>query len=299
MLDHVLTLIGKLEGGVLPATIDSVREALARLGAETGPGLELAPGLAADIPFRDMNPDQADAAARAALGGAEIDIVAQPAEGRRKRLLVADMESTLIRNEFLEELAAHLGLQAVVAEITRRAMNGEIDFAAALRERVAMLEGLPVAVLEQAAGRMALMPGAATLIATMRRAGAATVLVSGGFEYFTALVRDRLGLDRDIANALVIADGRLTGAVREPVLDRRAKLATLVQSAAALGIPLASTAAVGDGANDIDMIQAAGLGIAFHPKPAVAAIAKQRIDHADLTALLYAQGYRLDEFAAA
>jgi phosphoserine phosphatase len=296
MLEHVVTLIGKAEGGLAEEAVLAVRDALGRLGAETGRPDWLAPATACDLPFGDLHPDQADAAARAALAGQPIDVVAQPAEGRRKQALVADMESTLIRNEMLDELAHFVGRAAEIAEITRRSMNGEVDFAGSLRERVALLTDLPVSALEQAAGRIELMPGAAALVATMRRHGAVTVIVSGGFEFFTSRVRERLGVDRDVANALLVAGSRLTGRVREPILDRNAKLDTLIRTATEHGIPLSATIAVGDGANDIAMIQAAGLGIAFHGKPVVAAAAKQRVDHADLTALLYAQGYRREAF---
>jgi len=236
-----------------------------------------------------------EAAARAAIGEQPIDIVVQPVTGRRKRLLVADLESTIIENEMLEELADFLGLRAHVAEITRRAMNGEIDFVGALTERVALLRGMPESVLGEAAQRIRLMPGARALIATLRRAGVTTALVSGGFTVFADRIAADLGFDRVVANRLDIADGKLAGTVRPPIVAGATKHDTLVALAQELGLALGETLAVGDGANDLPMLKAAGLGVAFHAKPAVAAASRWRVDHADLTALLYAQGYREHE----
>ena len=236
-----------------------------------------------------------ETAARAAIGDRPIDIVAQPEAGRRKKLLVADLESTIIENEMLEELADFLGLRAPVAEITRRAMNGEIDFVGALNERVALLRGLPESVLDAAAARIRLMPGAWELIATLRRAGVTTALVSGGFTVFADRVAAELGFDRVIANWLDIIDGKLAGTVAPPIVTAATKRDTLLSLATELGLALSETMAVGDGANDLAMLETAGLGVAFHAKPAVAAAARWRIDHADLTALLYAQGYRQEE----
>jgi phosphoserine phosphatase len=235
---------------------------------------------------------------RTAVGGRPIDIIVQPDQGRRKKLLVADLESTIIENEMLEELADFLGLRAPVAEITRRAMNGEIDFVAALNERVALLRGLPESVLDAAAERIRLMPGAAALIATLSRAGVTTALVSGGFTVFAERVAAELGFDRVVANRLDIIDGKLAGTVTPPIATGATKRETLISLATELGLTLAETMAVGDGANDLPMLETAGLGVAFHAKPAVAAASRWRIDHADLTALLYAQGYRQADFAA-
>ena len=236
-----------------------------------------------------------EAAVRAAIGGLPIDIVAQPEAGRRKKLLVADLESTIIENEMLEELAEFLGLRARVAAITRRAMNGEVDFVGALNERVALLRGLPGSVLDAAAARIRLMPGARELIATLRRAGVTTALVSGGFTIFADRVAAELGFDRVIANRLDIVDGKLAGTVTPPIVTAATKRETLLSLAAGLGLSPAETMAVGDGANDLPMIETAGLGVAFHAKPAVAAASRWRVDHADLTALLYAQSYREEE----
>jgi len=234
-------------------------------------------------------------AVRAAIGERPIDLLVQPAAGRKKRLLVADFESTIIENEMLEELADFLGMRAHVAEITRRAMNGEIDFLAALSERVALLRGLPASVLDEAASRVRLMPGAAALIAALRRAGVYTALVSGGFTVFAEPVARSLGFDRVVANRLDVADGKLTGTLMPPIVGGATKRETLLSLAAELGLGIEETMAVGDGANDLPMLREAGFGVAFHAKPAVAAASRWRIDHADLTALLYAQGYREEE----
>jgi phosphoserine phosphatase len=299
MTGNVLTLIAApAAAGEIERAAERVGDALRRLGARVAGVDWLAPGGAGDIAFEDVVPDQADAAARAALDGAAIDIIAQEAAGRRKRLLVADMESTIIANEMLDELADLLGFRAEVAAITRRAMNDEIDFAAALSERVALLRGMPESALAEAGRRIRLMPGAAALVATMRHHDAHCVLVSGGFRVYTRRIAAELGFDGEVANDLVIDGGRLTGAVKEPILAREAKLETLKRVAALHRVPLAATLAVGDGANDIAMIEAAGLGVAFHATPALSARARYRVDHADLSALLYAQGYRAGEIRA-
>jgi phosphoserine phosphatase len=304
MAENVLTLIAAASATLhmdraAGAAIDTLR----RLGASVAARDWLAPGIACDIPFADLDSDQADAAARAALadsvGDAAIDLIAQPAAGRKKRLLLADMESTIIANEMLDELAELRGLRPQIAEITRRAMNDEIDFSTALRERVGLLKGLPESALVEAGARIRLTPGAAALVATMRAGGAHAALVSGGFRVYTARIRAELGFDLDVANEPIIAQGKLTGAVREPIVARDVKLATLKRLAAEQGLPLQATLAVGDGANDIDMIEAAGLGIAFRAKPGLLARARHRIDHADLTAVLYAQGYRAAEIVGA
>jgi len=296
MSEAVLTLIAAASGTDWPRLLRVANDALAPLGAHLEPVDWLASEHAVDLGFDGLDPDQAEAAVRVAvereIGNIPLDLVAQPREGRRKRLLVADMESTIIANEMLDELADVLGLGPGIAEVTRRAMNGEIDFAAALRERVALLSGFPAAALDQAATRIRINPGAAQLVATMRGAGAYTALVSGGFRSFTRLVKARLGFDVEIANELVISEGRIAGRVQEPVLGRDAKLAMLNALAAERRLTLADTVAVGDGANDLAMLEAAGLGVAYHAKPIADEHARHRIRHADLTALLYAQGYR-------
>jgi len=295
MSEGVLTLIAA-SGLDWPRLLQVARAALEPLGAHLSPVDWLAPERAADIGFDGVDPEQAEAAVRVALGREigelPLDLVAQPRADRRKRLLVADMESTIIANEMLDELAEILNLGPGIAEVTRRAMNGELDFAAALRERVALLRGFPATALDEAASRIRINPGAVELVATMRADGAYAALVSGGFRIFTRLVRGRLGFDVDIANELVLAEGRITGQVREPVLGRDAKLAALNALAAARRLTLADTLAVGDGANDLSMLEAAGLGVAYHAKPIADEHARHRVRHADLTALLYAQGYR-------
>ena len=235
---------------------------------------------------------------RAALDG-KIDVVVQPASHRRKKLFLADMDSTVIEQECIDELAAYLGLKEHVAKITERAMRGEIDFEPALRERVALLKGLPGAVADEVIEKhITLTPGARALVMTMRAHGARTCLVSGGFTLFTTRIATMVGFDETHANALVLEGDRLAGRVEEPVFGRAAKLATLRELRARLGLSRDETLVVGDGANDLDMILEAGLGVAYRAKPKVAEAAAARIDHGDLTALLYAQGYRREEFAA-
>ncbi len=293
-MSHVLTLVAP--AGALPSrSVSRVRAALEGIGASVGTPDWLAPGEAADIPFDGLASEQADAAARGALGGEAVDVIAQPAEGRRKRLLLADMDSTIVTSETLDELAAFAGLKDRIAAITKRAMDGELDFIQALAERVGMLAGLPVSALERTWEATEMTPGAAELVATMRAAGAHCVLVSGGFTFFTARVAERLGFHAHNSNTLLTRDGKLTGRVADPVLDRHAKLATLKRVAAELGLPLSAALAVGDGANDLDMIRAAGLGVAFRAKPIVAAAARAKVDHSDLRALLFAQGFRAQD----
>jgi phosphoserine phosphatase len=296
-MDHVLTLIAP-PGGLPTDLLRAARDALAALGGATGAPDWLAPAEAADLPFGGLAAEQADAAVRAALAGAAVDLIAQPVAGRRKRLLIADMDSTIVTTETLDELAGQAGIKDRIAAITRRAMNGELDFEGALRERVAMLAGLPVEALQRTWEETELMPGARALVATMRAHGARCALVSGGFTFFTGRVAALVGFHEHHSNTLLEAEGRLTGHVADPILGRNAKLATLKRLAAEEGIGLDATLAVGDGANDLDMIRAAGLGVAFRAKPVVAAAARARVEHADLRALLFAQGYRAGEIAA-
>ena len=256
----------------------------------------LAPGIAAEFHPMGGEPLRIAEFARAALGSLPVDINLVPAEGRAKRLLVADMESTLIENEMLDDIAHLLGIGARVSEITRRAMNGELDFRAALAERVGLLKGQHVSILERAATGIKAIPGGATLAATMKANGAYTAIVSGGFTFFTARVRAALGFDVDYSNLLEIAGEHLAGTVAEPVLGREAKLATLERLAAERDLAIDATLAVGDGANDLAMLGQAGFGVAFRAKPTVAAQARLRIDHCDLTGLLYLQGYSRDRF---
>lgn len=289
-MDHVLTLIAARGAALEPALVTQLRRALGG-----GPETVLSPGEAVDIAC--AGPPDLDRV-RAALDGRPIDAVATPAQGRRKRLLIADMDSTIVVEETLDELAAHAGMKEPIAAITRQSMNGEVAFADALRRRVAMLRGLPCEALEATWRAIRIMPGARELVATMRGHGATTVLVSGGFTYFTSRVADRLGFDIHHANTLLDDGTALTGAVGEPVLDRDTKRDTLLAIAASKRLERAETMAVGDGANDLDMLREAGLGIAFHAKPIVARAIPARIDHADLRALLFVQGYRAEEFSA-
>lgn len=235
---------------------------------------------------------------RQALKGQSIDVLIQPSFGRRKKLFLADMDSTMIGQECIDELADFAGMKAYVSAITERAMRGEIAFEPALRERVALLKGLDAGIVDKViAERITLTPGARTLVATMRAHGAYTVLVSGGFTSFTQKIAERIGFHENRANTLVIENGAFAGRVEEPILGREAKLATLVELRTAHKIASHETLAVGDGANDLAMLADAGLGVAFHAKPQVAAAAHARIDHGDLSALLFAQGYRREEFA--
>ena len=238
--------------------------------------------------------------AKTVVGDAPVDLCIQPWEGRRKKLLVADMDSTIIGVECLDELADFAGVKAEVSAITERAMRGEIGFEGALRERVGMLKGLPLTALEQCyAERVRHNPGARTMIATMAAHGARCVLVSGGFTFFTSRVAKEAGFHDERANTLIDdGAGALTGAVGLPILGREAKLTALNEEAAALGVTPAQAIAIGDGANDLAMIEAAGLGVAYRAKPLVAAQADAKIDHADLTALLYFQGYRAEQFSS-
>src|SRR5579862_3177733 len=304
MPENVLTLVATAAASaVIAGAVDEATRAIAHLGAEIAGTDWLADGVAGDIAFDELSPDLADAAARAAIaqkyGAAPIDLFAQPAAGRRKALLVADMEATIIANEMLDELADLRGLRPQISAITARAMNGDLDFVAALSERVALLKDLPEGALREVATRIRINPGAAALVATMRANGAYTALVSGGFHVFADDIKAKLGFDVAVANDLIVTDGKLSGAVREPIRSREAKLETLMTLAAERRLALATTLAVGDGANDLPMIEAAGLGVAYHAKPIVAETARWRIDHADLTALLYAQGYRRGEIIEA
>jgi phosphoserine phosphatase len=288
-----LTLIAGAAGCDLSRLTASVVEALA---IETEPAW-LAPGEACDLIIDAPDPKAIGRSARMVIGAAPVDVLVQPAAGRRKQLLVADLESTIIENEMLDELATILGIGPRVAEITRQAMNGEIDFIAALKARVALLAGIEAHILDEAAGRIRMTPGARTLVATMRRDRATTALVTGGFTIFADRVASELGFDSVVANRLDVGGGRLTGRVLSPIVTGETKRETLLALAAARGIPPKQTLAVGDGANDMPMLSAAGVGVAFRAKPAVAAAARWRLDNADLTGLLYAQGYRKADFA--
>src|SRR5437660_6415426 len=254
--------------------------------------------VAVDIPFTGSDDVKAiEARLRQARGDLPIDIVVQPVAFRRKKLFLADMDSTMIGQECVDELADFAGLKAHVAAITERAMRGEIEFEPALRERVALLKDMPVGVVDEVLKtRIRPTPGGRELVMTMRAHGAYTCLISGGFTLFTKAVAAQIGFQENRANELKVFDGKLTGEVAEPILGRATKLATLIELTESFDLDAIDTLVTGDGANDLGMIEAAGLGVAYHAKPAVAAAAAARIDHGDLTALLYAPGYRREEF---
>ncbi len=258
----------------------------------------LADGIACDIVLKDGTDEKAaEASLRALICDLKIDLAVQDADTRRKKFLIADMDSTMIGQECIDELAAEVGLKDKVSLITARAMNGEIAFEPALRERVALLKALPIKVVDEVIEkRITLTPGGLELIATMKARGHYTALVSGGFTVFTAPISARLGFHENRANILLEQDGILTGEVAEPILGKQAKVDALLDISARLGIDTHEAIAVGDGANDLGMLELAGSGVALHAKPSVAAQAKIRIDHGDLTALLYLQGYRKTDF---
>jgi phosphoserine phosphatase len=288
----VATLVAATGGGLLPAFVQAFAGRLEKEGAADLCRVWLEPGRAIDIFYQGAD---LSALAHQLLADEAADCIIQPVDGRAKKLLLADMESTIIEQEMLDELAETIGLRDKVAAITARAMNGELDFAAALGERVGLLRGLPVAVLDRVADRITLMPGAEALLATMKAKGAAAWLVSGGFTCFARPVAERLGFDRVFANELILRDGVITGEVTQPILDKNSKKNLLGRASAELGLALRQTVTVGDGANDIPMLSACneggGLGVAFHAKPSVRAAVLHQINHGDLGVLLYAQGY--------
>lgn len=280
-------------GAITPLVVDLI-------ATESGAGRTgirvLAAADAVEVPL--LVPDASTV--RAALKGYRLDVNVIALAERRKRLLIADMDSTMIEQECIDEMAAEFGLKDKIAAITERAMRGELAFEAALRERLSLLRGLDEAALERVyRERVTVMPGAKTLIATMTRAGAYTALVSGGFTFFTSRIARAIGFHTNRANSLAFEDGRLVGDVIGPVLGKEEKLAALKELAGLRGLPMSATLAVGDGANDLAMIKAAGLGVAYRAKPIVAAEAAASIQHGDLTALLYLQGFEKSEFASA
>jgi phosphoserine phosphatase len=288
LVEHVATFIAGAGGP--PLTVEAVR-AIAPASALDW----LQPGVAADVSF-ELAPEalpELRLSLQAAAREAGADVIVQPKAGRRKRLLVADMDSTMIGQECVDELAEFAGIRARIAKITERAMRGELEFEPALRERVALLAGLPVSIVETIlAERISFTPGARRLIATMRANGAYTALVSGGFTLFAERIAAGLGFNEARANRLETREGRITGIVLPPISGSAAKREALEELRARLALPMEATLAVGDGANDLDMLAAAGLGVAYHAKPKVAEAAGARVDRADLTALLFAQGYR-------
>ncbi len=292
----VATLIAEPRSGRL--TPDLAAGALAQIAPGSSPDsiTWLAPGVACDLPVGDMGADVAGRRLRESLGAAPIDAIVQPAEGRRKRLLIADMESTIIINEMVDELADFLNIRQQVADITSRAMAGEIPFRRALKDRAALLGGLEEHALLAARQRIRFTPGALTLVRTMAANGCRTALITGGFQVFSKWVQEKAGFDDQFANVLVIQGGIVTGEVAEPLIGKAGKRDVMENLAAEHGVELADVLAVGDGANDVAMLSRAGTGVAYHAKPAVRQAARWRVDHADLTALLYLQGYRADEF---
>ncbi|WP_454916959.1 phosphoserine phosphatase SerB [Xanthobacter sediminis] len=297
---YVATLISNPSAPAL--TREAIHDARAVLPHAQEP-VVLDADVAADIHFAPTLGADARAiadAVRAALHGAPIDVVVQLEAGRRKRLFLADMDSTMIRQECIDELADVVGVKAHVAAITERAMRGEIEFEPALRERVALLRGLSASVVDEVLReRIRLTAGGPELVGTMKANGAYTALVSGGFTLFTSAIAEQIGFDEHRANTLLVDGGAFVGAVAEPILGREAKFAALVELRDQFHLAPSETLAVGDGANDLAMLAEAGLGVAFHAKPQVAAAAHARIDHGDLTALLYMQGYTREEFRTA
>jgi phosphoserine phosphatase len=292
-MSHVATLVSNpRHPAVDTAEIAKARALLPNTISES----VLRDGIAADIffaPGPDAEERKLADQVRAALAPAPIDVVVQLTAHRRKKLFVADMDSTMIDQECIDELADYAGLKAHVAAITERAMRGELPFEPALRERVALLKDLPLSVIgETIEKKITLAAGGGELIAVLRKNDCYTCLVSGGFTLFTNVIAEKLGFDENRANELIVENGKLAGTVREPILGRAAKLATLQELTKKLGIKPEETIAIGDGANDLDMITAAGLGVAIHAKPAVAAAAQARIDHSDLSALIYCTDMR-------
>lgn len=296
-MSNVLTLVAASGATDLALNeVEKLRQTLDAAGAQVAAPDWLAPGLACDLKFEGLTTAEARQAAGTLLAELGADHAIQATEGRRKALLLADMESTIIAQEMLDELAVILGIGPKIADITARAMAGELAFEDSLRHRVALLKDLAENRLQEVSGLMTLNPGARTLVQTMRAHGAYTALVSGGFTFFTGQIRERCGFHEDRANSLIIEDGHLTGTVAEPILGREAKQQALEELASRKGLSAAAVCAVGDGANDLAMLSTAGLGVAYHGKAVVRQAADFQIDHGDLTALLYYQGYRRDEF---
>lgn len=290
---YIVTLLSNPKNPTLtPATVDALRNAWGGGDAQW-----LAPDEAAEFAVEIVPENRWDVWSDMQAMG--VDMVVQPAEGRKKKMLLADMDSTMIEQECIDELADEAGVGERVKDITARAMNGELDFEGALKERVGLLKGLDEAVIARVlATRITFMPGGRALLSTMKAKGAYAALVSGGFTAFTQNVAGELGFDENRANTFLVENGVLTGDVRMPILGREAKVQALKEISARLGLTHDDVMAVGDGANDLGMLGLAGAGVALHAKPTVAAECDIRINHGDLSALLYIQGYAKDEFAA-
>jgi phosphoserine phosphatase len=300
MMKSVLTLVAPPDRHPLSDAVTTVlTQRLHQVGATTGDIAWLQAQIACDIPFDNLPVDQAQQLVAATLAELPIDFHVQPAANRRKKLLLSDMDSTILTNETLDDIADIAGLKDEIAAITARAMAGELDFTQALIERIAMLADLSEAALAQAFERIGYSVGGATLVATMRKHGAYTALVSGGFKYFTKRVAAKIGFDLDLANDLEISDGRLTGRLQGPILDPDGKLSALIRLSDEHGLTPADAATVGDGSNDIPMLRAAGLGVAYRGKPIVRQAIGCQVNYTDLTALLYFQGYQRTEFVVA
>jgi len=296
-MTHILTLVAAEQQALSPKLLETIGTALRDAGAATGDINWLAPNdRACDLPFAHLAAERAHEIVQATLADLPIDFHAQAILNRRKRLLIADMDSTIVTAETLDELADEAGLKDVIAEITARAMRGELDFAQALVERVAMLADLPESALAKTAAKLTLSPGAATLVHTMKADGAFAALVSGGFKYFTSKVAARTGFVLDLGNDLAMSDGRLTGELQGPILDKDGKLNALQTLSAERGLTPADAVTVGDGANDLPMLLAAGLGVAYHGKPLLREQVRAQINHTDLRTLLFFQGYLAEEF---
>ncbi len=296
-MNHILTLICNPHSAILNDEAQARAAAcLNELGAETTDANWLAHGIACDIRFCGLDLEVAASTLQHNFQGLPIDIIAQKSSNRRKKLLVADMDSTMVIGETLDDLAEFAGYKDEVAAITRLAMNGELRFVDALKQRVKLLEGLPLNNLKKAMSEVKLMPGGKTLVQTMKVNGAVAILISGGFTYFTDQVRDLIGFNEAKGNNFEIRDAKLTGQVLEPIIDSDAKLLNLRNFANEYQINKKDILAVGDGANDLPMLLEAGMGVAYHAKPAVSKRARVCINHGDLTALLYIQGYRIEEF---
>lgn len=299
-MQHAITLMADPVAAPLPAElVADVAQSLEGAGLRVTATDWLAPARACDL-LVDGVEDAAETGRLVdrTLGDAAVDRAVLPVAGRRKRLLISDMDSTVVLNETLDDLAVFAGVGEQVAAITRLSMEGRIDFIEAIETRVGLLRGLPAATLESAFEEVRITPGAVTAVRTMRQHGVHTVLVSGGFRYFTTRVARFVGFHEEEANELEVAEGRLTGRIVPPIINRDGKVRALHRIAAGKGIDIGDTLAVGDGANDLGMIEAAGLGVGFRGKPVVAERARVNLRHTDLSSLLFIQGYRESEFAA-